>query len=55
METKIGYVFIQGVTGGRRGKGEGIGLLGEHLQELYTVYLTRFRTNKIDLPPKQKT
>ncbi len=29
----------------------GIGLCGEHIQELYTVYLTRFRTYKIALPP----
>jgi hypothetical protein len=26
-------------------------LCGEHLQELYTVYLTRLRTHKISLPP----
>jgi hypothetical protein len=32
----------------------GIGLCGKHIQELYTVYLTRFRTYKIALPPKQK-
>ncbi len=31
--------------------GEGIGLCGEHLQQLYTVYLTRFRNYKIVLPP----
>jgi hypothetical protein len=30
---------------------EGWGLCGEHTQELYTVYLTRFRTYKIALPP----
>ncbi len=30
--------------------GEGIGLCREHLQELYTVYLTRFRSCKIALP-----
>jgi hypothetical protein len=35
----------------------GIGLYGEHLQELYTVYLTRFKTYKIALPvpPQTKT
>ncbi len=36
-------------------RGEGIRLCGEHLQELYTVYLTRFRTYKICLPPQSKT
>jgi hypothetical protein len=39
-------VFIQCVTGG------GIGLCGEHIMQLYTVYLTRFRTYKIALPPQ---
>ncbi len=34
------YVFIQCVTGG------GIGLCGKHLQELYTVYFTRFQIQK---------
>ncbi len=37
-----------------RGGGR-IGLCGEHLQELYTVYLTRFRTYKIALPSQTKT
>jgi hypothetical protein len=32
-----------------------IELCGEHLQELYTVYLTRFQTYKIALPPQTKT
>ncbi len=36
-------------------RGEGIGLCGKHLQELFTVYLTRFRIYKIALPLKQKT
>jgi hypothetical protein len=43
------YLHTQCVTGG------GIGLCGEHLQESYTVYLTRFRTYKIALPPQTKT
>ncbi len=43
------YVLMQCVTGG------GIGLCGEHLQDLYTVYLTRFRTYKVALPPQTKT
>ncbi len=30
----------------------GIGLCGERLQELCSVYLTRFRTYKIALPPQ---
>jgi hypothetical protein len=30
-------------------------LCGGHIQELYTVYLTRFRTYKIDLTPQTKT
>ncbi len=39
----------------RVGRG-GIGLCGEqHIQELYTVYLTRFRTYKIALPSQTKT
>jgi hypothetical protein len=29
-------------------------LSGEHIQELYTAYLTRFRTYKIALPPQTK-
>ncbi len=29
-------------------------MCGEHIQELSTVYLTRFRTYKIALPPIQK-
>ena len=33
-------------TAGMCVQGEGIRLCGEHLQELYTVYLTRFRTKK---------
>jgi hypothetical protein len=33
--------------------GEEIGLCGEHIQELYTVYLTSFQTYHIDLHPKQ--
>jgi hypothetical protein len=37
------------------GEGEGIGLCGEQIHELYSVYLTRFRTYKIALPPKTKT
>ncbi len=44
--------LIQCVTG--RGGGDGIGLCGEHLQELYTVYLTRFRTYKIASRPQTK-
>jgi hypothetical protein len=47
-----GYVFKQCVTGGC---GEGIGLCGEHIQELFTVYLTKFRTYKFVLPPQTKT
>jgi hypothetical protein len=34
----------------KQGQG-GIGLCGEHKQELNTVYLTRFQTCKIALPP----
>ncbi len=35
------------------GMGEGIGLCGKHIQELYTVYLNRFRNlYKIALPPQ---
>ncbi len=30
-------------------------MCGEHIQELYTVYLTRFRTYKIALPTQTKT
>ncbi len=30
-------------------------MCGEHLQELYTVYLTRFLTDKIALPLQVKT
>ncbi len=30
-------------------------LCGNHLQELYTLYLTRFRTYKNALPPQAKT
>jgi hypothetical protein len=30
-------------------------LCGEHKKKLYTVYLTRFRTYKIALPPQTKT
>ncbi len=41
---------IQCLTGGKW-----IGLCGEHIQELYTVYLTRFRTYKIVLPPQTRT
>jgi hypothetical protein len=37
------------------GGGGGTGLCGEHIQELYTVYLTRFRTYKIALPTQTKT
>ncbi len=33
---------------------EGIGLCGEHIQKLYTVYLTRFLTYKLPYHPKQK-
>jgi hypothetical protein len=40
--------------GGGGGGAEEIGLCGEHLQELFTVSLPRFRTYKIALPPKQK-
>ncbi len=29
-------------------------MCGEHLQELYTVYLTRFRSYKIALPTQTK-
>ncbi len=47
-----GYLFIQCVTGGG---GDGIRVCGEHLQELYTVYFTRFRTYKIALPLQTKT
>jgi hypothetical protein len=47
-ESVLGYVFKQCVTGGG---GKGIGLCGEHIQEFYTVYLTRFRTYEIALPP----
>ncbi len=36
-------------------KGGGIGLCGEHMQDLYTVYLTRFRTYIIVLQPQKKT
>jgi hypothetical protein len=32
--------------------GGGIGLCGEHIQELYTLYLTRFRIYKVALPPR---
>ncbi len=39
----------------KRGGGEGIGLCGELLQELCTVYLTRFRIYKMALPPQTKT
>ncbi len=41
---------MQYVTEG--GKGKGIGLCGEHIQELYSVYLTTFRTYKVALPPQ---
>ena len=35
-------------------RGGGIRLCGEHLQQFYSVYLTRFRTYKIALPPQTK-
>ncbi len=35
--------------------GGGGRVYGEHLQELCTVYLTRFRTYKTALPPQTKT
>jgi hypothetical protein len=31
-----------------------MGLCREHLQELYTVHLSRFRTYKMALPPVRK-
>jgi hypothetical protein len=37
------------------GGGQGIRLCGEHLQELCTVYLTRFQAYKISLTPQTKT
>jgi hypothetical protein len=33
---------------------QGIGLCGEHIQELHTVYLKRFQTYKIYYQPKQR-
>ncbi len=36
------------------GGGEGSRLCGEHIQELYTVYLTRFRTYKITFTTPNK-
>jgi hypothetical protein len=36
-------------------RGKGIGLCGEHMQELYTMYLTRFWTYKIAVQPQRKT
>jgi hypothetical protein len=32
-----------------------MGLCGEHIQKQYPVYLTRFQTYKIALPPPNKT
>jgi hypothetical protein len=46
------YRYLYSVRHG----GEGIELCGEHLQELYTVYLTDSEPEKIALPPqKQKS
>jgi hypothetical protein len=36
------------------GGGEGTGLCREHIQELYTLYLPRFRTYRSALPPPPK-
>jgi hypothetical protein len=52
LSKKKGYVFIQCITGGGGGV---VGLCEEHLQELYTVYLTRFRAYKIAMSPQTKT
>jgi hypothetical protein len=43
------YVFVQCVTGGG-----GIWLCGKNIQELYTVYLARFRPTELLYHPKQK-
>ncbi len=47
-----GYAFIQWVTGGE----EGIGLCGEHIQELYTVQCAfdQILNPQIALPPQTK-
>ncbi len=53
ISTEVGIYTLCNRGGG--GGEEGIGLCGENIQELYTVYLKIFRTYKIALPPQRKT